>query len=112
MNIEKGDSFEKFMEMIKDRRGICITKDLNRVKEMENVYGVCLSEEWNPRSIDDVKKEISSLPGNNRVILMTDIDYLLESNSVRKVRNFLKWVYKLSSGEKLFEVGIQTILRQ
>jgi len=97
MNIEKGDSFEKFMEMIKDRRGICITKDLNRVKEMENVYGVCLSEEWNPRSIDDVKKEISSLPGNNRVILMTDIDYLLESNSVRKVRNFLKWVYKLSS---------------
>ncbi len=100
MNIGKGNTFEKFVEMVKDHEGICITKDTDRIGEIENVHSVSLSEEWNPRSIEDVKKDISSLPGNNRVILLTDIDYLLESNSIRKVRNFLKWLYKLSSANR------------
>lgn len=97
LNMDRGNSFENFTELVKNRKGICITKDLNRVKEMENVYTVSLAEGWKPRNMEDVKKEISSLSGKDTVILMTDIDYLLESNSIGKVRNFLKWLYKLSS---------------
>ncbi len=100
LNFEEGDYLKKFGKLVKNRKGICITKDFGKFEGIENVYPISLAEEWNPKSIEDIKKEVSSVSGNDMVILMADIDYLLESNSVSKVRNFLKWLYKLSSANR------------
>ncbi|MEA2053802.1 MAG: response regulator [Candidatus Thermoplasmatota archaeon] len=97
LNFEGDDYFKKFEELIKDRKGICITKDLDRIKGMDNVRPISLVKDWYPRDIEDIKKELSELFEYNTVILLTNIEYLLEKNSTDEARNFLKWLYRMSS---------------
>jgi len=100
LDFEIENHMEKFRELLKDGKGICITRDPEMIKGMDNVCIISMVDEWEPRSIDDIKKELESAIEENIPILITDIEYLMEKNSPGKIRNFLKWLYKISSSNK------------
>ncbi len=97
LNFEEYDHLKRFKELVRNRKGICITKDTDKIDGMHNVHPIYLSEEWHPRAIGDIKEEISELLESDMVILVSDISYLLETNSLSEVRNFLKWLYRTTS---------------
>ncbi|RLF48057.1 MAG: hypothetical protein DRN29_00725 [Thermoplasmata archaeon] len=89
-----GDCFEKFQSLAKKGKGICITRNIDRVKDMDNVIVISLEKDLKPRKLDEIKEEAEKNIGKGNVILVTDIEYLLKANSIEEIRNFLQWLNK------------------
>ncbi|RLF64044.1 MAG: hypothetical protein DRN31_01165 [Thermoplasmata archaeon] len=100
LNFEGENNLKRFKKMVKDREGICITKNPDKVGGIGNVRIVSLVEGWEPRDIEAVKDEIEKNMAESMPVLMMDVGYLIEKNPVEKVRNFLKWLYKISLANK------------
>ena len=100
LNFEGENNLKRFKKMVKDREGICITKNPDKVGSIGNVRTVSLVEGWEPRDIEAVKDEIEKNMAESMPVLMMDVGYLMEKNPVEKVRNFLKWLYKISLANK------------
>jgi len=100
LNFEGENNLKRFKKMVKDREGICITKNPDKVGNIGNVRTVSLVEGWEPRDIEAVKDEIEKNMAESMPVLMMDVGYLMEKNPVEKVRNFLKWLYKISLANK------------
>ncbi|RLG56579.1 MAG: hypothetical protein DRN88_04080 [Candidatus Hydrothermarchaeota archaeon] len=66
-------------------RGIYVTRELHTKENLENVYIVIFSEP----DLKRVYENISSFLDKNSVILLTDFDYIIESNSFHEIRDFL-----------------------
>ena len=100
LNFEGENNLKRFKKMVKDRGGLCITKNPDKVEGIGNVRTVSLVEGWEPRDIEAVKEEIEKNMAESMPVLMMDVGYLMEKNPVEKVRNFLKWLYKISLANK------------
>ena len=100
LNFEGENNLKRFKKMVKDREGICITKNPDKVEGIGNVRTVSLVEGWEPRDIEAVKDEIEKNMAESMPVLMMDVEYLIKKNPVEKVRNFLKWLYKISLANK------------
>lgn len=90
------DCFERFKKMIKNRKGICITREITYVKDDENVFIIPLEKDLKPRNVKEIEKEISDNIEKDCVILLTNIEYLLKGNTVEEIRNFLENLNKKS----------------
>ncbi|HEC82264.1 MAG TPA: response regulator [Thermoplasmatales archaeon] len=90
------DCFERFKKMIKNRKGICITREITYVKDDENVFIIPLEKDLKPRNVKEIEKELSDNIEKDCVILLTNIEYLLKGNTVEEIRNFLENLNKKS----------------
>ncbi|HEC87968.1 MAG TPA: response regulator [Thermoplasmata archaeon] len=90
------DCFERFKKMIKNKKGICITREITSVKDDENVFIIPLEKDLKPRNVKDIEKEIADNIEKDCVILLTNIEYLLKGNTVEEIRNFLENLNKKS----------------
>ncbi len=94
---EEEDYFEKFKKMVKKGKGLCITKDGDALEDIENASVISMMEQWQPKSLENLKEEISNSLEGNIIILITNVEYLLERNSLVEARNFLEWLYRKAS---------------
>ncbi|KAA0010531.1 hypothetical protein B6U81_01640 [Thermoplasmatales archaeon ex4484_30] len=99
---EREDYFEKFKKIAEKSGGICITREVERVKNIPNTIIVPLEKDLEPRKLEEVKKDIEKNMGKNFAILLTNIEYLLKKNNVDEVREFLEWLNRKSSSEKCY----------
>lgn len=96
-----GDNFfTKFKEMTAQQPGICIVKDVACADGLENVRAISLQEGWRPRSVDDIREEVERSLTPGTVVLLANLEYLLEGNSLDGLRSFLKWLYRTVSAHK------------
>jgi len=112
IEIEEEDCFERFRKVTKNRKGICITKDEERLKDVGNASIISMTEQWKPKSLDDLKEEMSHLLKGNIAVLITNVEYLFEGNSVVEVRNFLEWVYRnvsLNKGVLILSADLKNV---
>jgi len=112
IEIEEEDCFERFKKVTKKRKGICVTKDEERLKDVGNASIISMTEQWKPKSLDDLKEEISPLLKKNIAVLITNVEYLFEGNSVIEVRNFLEWVYRnvsLNKGVLILSADLKNV---
>jgi len=100
LNFEGENNLKRFKKMVKDKKGVFITKNPDKLESMSNVKIVSLVKGWEARDIEDIKEEISENMAENIPVLMMDIEYLVEKNPIEEVRNFLKWLYKVSLANK------------
>lgn len=100
LNFKVENHMERFKELLKEGKGICITREPEIVKGMGNVRIVNMVNEWEPKDMERIKEEIENYVEEGIPILMTDVEYLMEKFSSNKVRNFMKWLYKISSSNK------------
>ncbi|KAA0003031.1 MAG: response regulator [Thermoplasmata archaeon] len=94
IEFEEEDCFEKFRKIVKKRKGIWITKEEDKIGDIEHVSIISMIEQWKPKSLDRLKEEITKFFEKNIAVLITNIEYLFEGNSAVEVRNFLEWVYR------------------
>ncbi len=92
-DVHRGDCFEEFRKMAK-KNGICITRDVEKVKDMENVSIIPMEENLKPRSVDEIRKDVENLLKKGSVILLTNLEYLMKGNGVEKVKEFMDWLNK------------------
>lgn len=92
--------FTRFKEMVADQPGICMVKDVTCTEGLKNVQAVSLQAEWHPRHVDDLKEEVEELLKAHVVVLLANLEYLLERNSLHDLRSFLKWLYRAVSAQK------------
>ncbi len=96
---DEEDCFERFSKLAKKGRGICITREMDKVREIEGSVIIPLEKELKPRSVEEIKKDIVNNIKDGDVILLTNIEYLLRKNKVEEVRDFLEWLNKKASSK-------------
>ncbi|HHF56036.1 MAG TPA: response regulator [Thermoplasmatales archaeon] len=102
-DIHAGDCFEEFERTRRGRRGLCITRQVEKVKNMENVEVILMEHDLKPRKVEEIKREVEEKIKKRDTILFTDIEYLLKGNSIEEIRNFIHWLNKkaLANNSKL-----------
>ncbi len=93
-DVYEGDCFEKFRSLIKNGKGLCVTRDIEKAKNIENCIIVPMERELKPKKLGELKEEIERSIEDCKAILMTNIEYLLRENSIKRVRDFLEWLNK------------------
>ena len=93
-DVHAKDCFEEFKKMVKKGRGVCITRQIEKVKEMKNVVTIFLERDLEPRKVEEIKEEVERNIKRGDVILFTDIEYLLKANSIEEIREFIQWLNK------------------
>ena len=112
IEFEEEDYLEKFKGMVKHGKGLCIAKDGDKVRDIENVSVISMMEQWKPKSLERLKEEITSFFTENFVVLITNVEYLLEENSLVEVRNFLEWLYRkvsLNKGTLILSADLKNV---
>jgi hypothetical protein len=109
---EEENYFEKFNMLIKHGKGLYITQDGDTLDDIRNASVVLMMEQWQPKSLEKLKEEISNFFEMNIITLITNIEYLLEENSFMEVRNFLEWLYKkvsLNKGTLILSADLKSV---
>lgn len=88
------DCFQRFKRMKKNRKGICITREISQIKDEENVFIIPVEKDLKPRKVEEIEREISENIEKDCVILLANIEYLLKGNTVEEIRNFLNSLNK------------------
>jgi FixJ family two-component response regulator/DNA-binding transcriptional ArsR family regulator len=97
----KGDDFiTKFNELTSHQKGLSIAKDAAGTYGLENVELISLQRDWRPRDAEDLRAEIETKLSLGIVVLLSNLEYLLEGNSIADLRSFLKWLYRAISAQK------------
>ena len=94
-DVRSGDCFEEFQRMVK-KHGICITRNVEAVKDMEKIDVVEMEEHLRPRKVEDIKNEVKTLLKSGSVILLTDLEYLLKGNTIEEIKEFVNWLNRLA----------------
>ncbi|KAA0003444.1 MAG: response regulator [Thermoplasmata archaeon] len=74
LNFKVENHMERFKELLKEGKGICITREPEIVKGMGNVRVVNMMNEWEPKDMERIKEEIENYVEEGIPILMTDVE--------------------------------------
>jgi len=91
-DLPKKDCYSKFRSLIKGKKGLCISRQFDKLRDLDNVIFISLEKDLQPRGVNELKKEIEENISGISAILLTDLEYLLKGNSVEEVREFLEWL--------------------
>lgn len=94
---EEEDCFERFKKLVEKNKGICITREIEKVKDIKNTILIKMEKELKPRKLQEIKNDIEKNIERGIVILLTNIEYLLRENKLEDLRDFLEWLSKKAS---------------
>ncbi len=90
------DYIDIFLNLAKERRGICITREFHALKGAQNIKIIVLERELKPKKIEEIKRELEENIEENSVILLMNLEYILNNNNFLTTREFLDWLNKKS----------------
>ncbi|MBC7080837.1 MAG: response regulator [Thermoplasmatales archaeon] len=93
------DYIDIFLNLAKERKGICIAREFNALKGAQNIKIIPLERELKPRKIEEIKKELEENMEENGVILLMNLEYILNNNNFLATREFLDWLNKKSASK-------------